>query len=173
MFQRIFRFVFSLFPTLPQSARRASVRGFSLLFDNLPVHLAAPLTDALSRSCGAVDIPAMQSQQTFPASAPSASVPEACQPCVQHLSLLLDKQPAQRLSDAFERISHSPLTCRCFVLGWLFTVAAPHITIYRIFNHTRTICSILITASKTPLHQSAGAFSLLSGLEQVLQQRIF
>lgn len=89
------------------------------------------------------------------------------------LSLLLDKQPAQRLSGAFACIPRSPLTCRCFVLGWLLTVAAPHITIYRTFNHTRTICSILIMASKTPLHQSAGAFSLLSGLEQVLQQRIF
>ena len=72
-------------PACPQSARRAAVRGFSLLFDIFPVCLAASLTDALSRSCGAVDIPAMQSQQTFPASAPSASTPEACQPCVQHL----------------------------------------------------------------------------------------
>ena len=173
MFQRVFRFVFSLFPTLLQSARRAAVRGFLLLFDNLPVYLAASLTDALSRSCGVVDIPAMQSQQTFPVSAPSASVPEACQPCVQHLSLLLDKQPAQRLSGAFARIPLSPLFYRCFVLRWLFIVAVPHITIYRIFNHTRIICSILITASKTPLHFGAGVFSLLSGLEQVLQQRIF
>ena len=72
-------------PACPQSARRAAVRGFSLLFDIFPICLAASLTDALSRSCGAVDIPAMQSQQTFPASAPSASTPEACQPCVQHL----------------------------------------------------------------------------------------
>ena len=96
-------------PTLPQSARRTAVRGFFLLFDNLSVCLAASLTDALSRSCDAVDIPAMQSQQTFPASAPSASVPEACHPCVQHLSLLLDKPPAQRLSGAFARIPRSPL----------------------------------------------------------------
>ena len=96
-------------PACPQSARRAAVRGFSLLFDNLSVCLAAYLTDALSRSCGAVDIPAMQSQQTFPASAPSASAPEACHPCVQHLSLLLDKPPAQRLSGAFARIPRSPL----------------------------------------------------------------
>ena len=70
-------------PACPHSARRAAVRGFSLLFDIFPVCLVASLTDALSRSCGAVDIPAMQSQQTFPAPAPSASVPEACQPCVQ------------------------------------------------------------------------------------------
>ncbi len=109
-------------PTLPQSARRAAVRDFSLLFNNLPVYLAPSLTDALLRSCDAVDIPAMQSQQTFPASAPSASVPEACHPCVQHLSLLLDKPPAQRLSGAFARIPRSPLPlfrfgmasyCRC------------------------------------------------------------
>ena len=70
-------------PACPQSARRAAVRGFSLLFDIFPVCLAASLTDALSRSCGAVDIPAMELQQTFPAPAPSASAPEACQPCVQ------------------------------------------------------------------------------------------
>ena len=159
-------------PACPHSVRRAAVRGFSLLFDIFPVCLVASLTDALSRSCGAVDIPAMQSQQTFPAPAPSASAPEACQPCVQHLFLLLDKPPAQRLSGAFARIPRSPLPCRCFVLEWLLTVAVPHITIYRIFNHTRTICSILIMASKIPLHQSAGAFSLLSGLEQVFQQRI-
>ena len=93
-------------------------------------------------------------------------------PVYSILPLLLDKQPAQRLSGAFARIPHSPLPCRCFVLGWLLTVAVPHITIYRMFNHTRIICSILITASKTPLHFGAGAFSLLSGLEQVFQQRI-
>ena len=139
-------------PACPHSARRAAVRGFSLLFDIFPVHLAASLTDALSRSCGAVDIPAMQSQQTFPAPAPSASAPEACQPCVQHLFLLLDKPPAQRLSGAFARIPRSPLPCRCFVLEWLLTVAVPHVTIYLIFNHTRIFCSILITASKMPLH---------------------
>lgn len=93
-------------------------------------------------------------------------------PVCSIFSLLLDKPPAQRLSGAFARIPRSPLPCRCFVLEWLLTVAVPHITIYRIFNHTRTICSILIVASKMPLHQSAGAFFLLSGLEQVLQQRI-
>ena len=90
MFPFTFSLCFPLFsPALPQSARRAAVIGFSLLFDNLPVYHAASLTDALSRSCGAVDISPMQSQQTFPASAPSASVPEACQPCVRHLFLTL------------------------------------------------------------------------------------
>lgn len=103
----------------------------------------------------------------------SVSLPEACQPCVQHLSLLLGKQPAQKLSGAFARIPRSPLLCRCFVLGQLLTAVVPHSTMHRMFDHMFIICSIVILASKTPLHQSAGVFSLLSGLEQVLQQRIF
>ena len=95
-------------PACPYSARRAAVRGFSLLFDIFPVCLAASLTGALSRSCGAVDIPAMESQQTFPASAPSASAPEACQPCVQHLFLTLGQ--AAR-TEALRRLcAHPPLS---------------------------------------------------------------
>ena len=95
-------------PACPQSARRAAVRGFSLLFDIFPVCLAASLTDALSRSCGAVDIPAMQSQQTFPAPAPSASAPEAYQPCVQHLFLTLGQ--AARTEALRCLCAHSPLS---------------------------------------------------------------
>ena len=95
-------------PAFPHSARRAAVRGFSLLFDIFPVCLAASLTDALSRSCGAVDIPAMQSQQTFPAPAPSASAPEACQPCVQHLFLTLGQ--AARTEALRCLCAHSPLS---------------------------------------------------------------
>ena len=95
-------------PALPQSARRTAVRGFSLLFGNFPVCLAAPLTDALSRSCGSVDIPAVQSQQTFPASAPSASDPEVCQPCVQHLFLTLGQ--AARTEALRCLCAHSPLS---------------------------------------------------------------
>ena len=166
------RFVFSLFPTLLQSALRAVVRGFSLMFESSRSPCSVPHRRPFAflrcsryfRHAIATDVPCVR-----PVCKRHGSVSTLC----AALSLLLDKQPAQRLSGAFACIPRSPLTCRCFVLGWLLTVAAPHITIYRTFNHTRTICSILIMASKTPLHQSAGAFSLLSGLEQVLQQRIF
>ena len=43
-----FPFCFPLpHPALPQSARRAAVRSFFLLFDSFPVCIAAPLTGAL------------------------------------------------------------------------------------------------------------------------------
>lgn len=182
MFQRVFPFLFFL-PSPCPAAMRPQSRCEKLF--SFTRHLSRLHCSALHRrslpSCDTADISARQSSQTpllfrievAPAFSLSVSVSETSRLCAWPLSLPMDKQTVQRLSAALARIPAFSLPCRCYVLGWLLAAVILHTTIHRTFNHTRTICSILITASKMPLHQSAGAFSLLSGLEQVLQQRIF
>ena len=176
MFQRVFPFLLSLpSPALPQCARRAAVRSPFLLFNIFyRLHCSAPHRRSLP-SCDTADISARQSPQT-----PLLFRTEDS-PCVLPVCKYLRSVPIVRVASfpshghadrtgALSRLcahSCSPMPSRCFVLGWLLAVTVSHTTIHRIFNHIFLICSILVLTSKMPLHQSAGAFSLLSGLEQV------
>ena len=151
-------------PVLPQNARRAAVRNSFLLFDiffpSALQHPSQALFALLRRNRHFRIHFWFFAQRTSPAFFPSVSVPKSA--LFVCATVFLTLRQATR-TEALSRLCvHfcSPLPCRCFVLGWLLAVTVPHITIYRIFNHTRCICSILIMASKLPLHQSAGAVSL-------------
>ena len=165
---------------MPQGARRAAVRNFFLLLDIFPVCIAVPFTGVLCPLATQPTFPPGNRRrrpcffaQRTPPALPVCKRPRSALIVRAGLSLLLDKQAAQRLSAVFARIPALPRPAAdSFGIGFIAAVI-PYATMHRIFDHARTICSILITTSKMPLHQSAGAFSLLSGLEQVLQQRIF
>ena len=107
-----FPFCFPLpHPALPQSARRAAVRSSFLLFDIFScLRCSTPHRRSLP-SCGTAGISAYTfvfCTEDSPCALPVCKRPGSVLAVCVIFSLLLDKQPAQRLSAAFARISALP-----------------------------------------------------------------
>ena len=176
MFQRVFPFL-SPCPAAKRPQSRCE-KFFSLIRHLYRLHCSVPHRRSLP-SCDTADISARQSPQTslLFRTEDSPCVLSVCK-CLRSVLVVRVAFPSHGQADHTEALSRlcahscSPPPYLRYVLGWLLAAVILHTTIHRMFNHMCCICSILILTSKSPLHQSAGAFSLLSGLEQVLQQRI-
>lgn len=117
MFQRVFPFLFFLPSPCPAAMRPQSrcEKFFSLIRHLYRLHCSVPHRRSLP-SCDTADISARQSPQTpllfrtedFPCVLPVCKRPKSALIVRAGLSLLLDKQAAQRLSAAFARIPALP-----------------------------------------------------------------